>query len=137
MKTCRSEDCPDPAQTLYPDDATLCPRCGADLEPATEAEVTFANRPKLPEDFECAARLVGAAQVALGKSLLDAAGVEFYLTNEITQDFLGWGQLFTGWNLVTGGVGVWVHRDDAADAAALLADLAPDQPEPAEEAAAN
>jgi hypothetical protein len=135
MKTCRNEDCPDPGQAVYPDDASYCPRCGVPLEPATDEEVEFANRPKLPDDFECAAKLVGAAQVAVAKSLLDSAEIEFYLTNEITQDFLGWGQLFSGWNLVTGSVGVWVHHDDAADVATLLAELSPDQPEARDEEA--
>jgi len=128
MKTCRNEDCTDPGQTVYSDDTQLCPRCGAELAPATEEEVAAANRPKLPDDFVCAAHLVGAAQVALAKSLLDSAGIEFFLTNEITEDLFGVGEMFTGWNLVTGGVGAWVHADDAADTAELLAALAPDQP---------
>lgn len=137
MQTCRNEKCPNPAQSVYPDDTPCCPSCGLPLEAATDEEVAFANRAKLPEDFVCAARLVGAAQVALAKSLLDDAGIEFFLTNEITQDFLGWGQIFTGWNVAIGGVGAWVHENDAAAAAELLAPLAPDQPEPAEEEATN
>jgi hypothetical protein len=135
MKTCRNEDCPDPAQTVYTDDEPYCPRCGETLEPATEEEVAFANRAKLPEDFVCAGRLVGAAQVAVAKSLLDSAGIEYFLTNEICQDFLGWGQLFTGYNYVIGSVGAWVHKDDHEAASQLLAGLTPDQPEPSDEEA--
>jgi hypothetical protein len=135
MKICRYEDCPDPGQTVYPDQTEFCPRCGGDLDTATEEEVAGANRAKLPEDFVCAARLIGAAQVALAKSLLGAANIEFFLTNEITEDLLGVGEIFTGWNLVTGGVGAWVHKDDAADATELLAGLKPDQPEPKDDEA--
>jgi hypothetical protein len=129
MKTCRNDDCPDADQSVYPDDTPYCPRCAGTLEPATEAEVAHATREKLPEDFVCAARLVGAAQVAVAKSLLDSAAFEYFLTNEISQDLFGWGQLFTGYNVAIGGVGVWVHKDDLESASQLLAGLAPDQPD--------
>lgn len=133
MKTCRNVDCPDPEQSVYVDDTPACPRCGATLEPATEAEAAHASREKLPEDFVCAGKLVGAAQIAVAKSLLESAGIEYFLTNEISQDFLGWGQLFTGYNVMLGGVGAWVHKDDFESASQVLAGLQPDQPELAEE----
>lgn len=129
MKICRYEDCPDSATTLHPDATGFCPRCGETLSPATDEEVAYANRPKLPEDFVRVAEPVGAAQLAVAKSLLESAEVEFFTTNETTQDFLGFGQIVTGFNYVTGPVGIWVHKDDAESVAELLAGLAPDQPE--------
>lgn len=133
MKTCRNEDCPDPGQTVYPDDTPFCPRCGETLEPATEDEVARATREKLPEDFVCAGKLIGAAEVAVAKSLLASAGIEYFLTNEIATDFLGVGQLFTGYNVMLGSVAAWVHKDDYEAASQLLAGLEPDQPEPKDE----
>jgi len=136
-KICRYDGCPAPECTLYSDETEFCPRCGETLSPATDEEIAWGSRQTLPEDFVCAARPVGAAQLAVAKSLLDSAEVEYFTTNEICQDFLGWGQIIAGFNYVTGRVGIWVHEDDAESVSRLLADLAPGQPEAPDEAIAG
>jgi hypothetical protein len=61
--------------------------------------------------------------VALAKSLLDSAGIEFTTKGEALQDVLGLGRFPGGANLVAGPVVFQVRPDDVREASALLRDL--------------
>jgi putative signal transducing protein len=63
------------------------------------------------------------ALVALAKSLLDSAGIEFATKGEALQDLLGLGRFPGGNNLVTGPVVFEVGPDDAEKARSMLRDL--------------
>jgi hypothetical protein len=64
-----------------------------------------------------------AAAIALVKSLLDSAGIEFAAKGENIQDLFGVGRFPGGVNLVTGPVAFQVRPEDAAKAKSLLSDL--------------
>jgi len=61
--------------------------------------------------------------VALARSLLDSARIEFATKGEAIQDLLGLGRFPAGSNLVTGPVVFQVRPDDALKARSLLRDL--------------
>jgi hypothetical protein len=61
--------------------------------------------------------------VALARSLLDSARIEFATKGEAIQDLLGLGRFPAGSNLVTGPVVFQVQPDDALKARSLLRDL--------------
>jgi hypothetical protein len=59
------------------------------------------------------------AQLAVAKSLLEAAGIAFFAKGEGLQNLFGAGTL-AGFNPITGPVELQVSVDDAADAQAAL-----------------
>ena len=61
------------------------------------------------------------AEVAVAKSVLQAAGIEFATKNENVQDLFGWGRFPRGNNLLMGPIELQVRSCDAEDATALLA----------------
>lgn len=61
--------------------------------------------------------------VALARSLLDSARIEFATKGEAIQDLLGLGRFPAVSNLVTGPVVFQVQPDDALKARSLLRDL--------------
>jgi putative signal transducing protein len=61
--------------------------------------------------------------VALAKSLLDSAGIEFATKGDALQDLFGVGRFPGGTNLVTGPVVFQVGPDDAEEAKSILRDL--------------
>lgn len=63
------------------------------------------------------------AAIALVKSLLDSAGIEFAAKGDNIQDLFGVGRFPGGTNLVTGPVEFQVRAEDAAKAKSLLSDL--------------
>lgn len=63
--------------------------------------------------------------VALAKSLLDSAGIDFTTKGDALQDVLGLGRFPGGANLVAGPVVFQVRPDDAKEASALLRELEP------------
>lgn len=67
-----------------------------------------------------------ASLVALAKSLLDSAGIEFAAKGEAIQDLFGFGRFPGGSNLVTGPVAFQVRPEDAKSAKSLLRDLRDD-----------
>ncbi len=66
------------------------------------------------------------AKLAVAKSLLEEAGIEFFAKGEGVQDLFAWGRFGTGFNPVVGPVQVQVAGEDAEQATALLQDLAGD-----------
>ena len=63
--------------------------------------------------------------VALARSILDSAQIEFVAKGDGLQDLFGLGRFPGGTNLVTGPVGFQVQPDDAEKAKSLLSDLQP------------
>ena len=66
--------------------------------------------------------------VALAKSLLDSAGIEFAAKGDAIQDLFGLGRFPGGSNLVTGPVVFQVRPEDATEARSLLRELRQDEP---------
>lgn len=63
------------------------------------------------------------ALVALAKSLLDSAGIEFVASGEALQDILGLGRFPGGTNLLAGPVTFQVSASDAERSKSLLSAL--------------
>jgi hypothetical protein len=67
--------------------------------------------------------------IALAKSILDDAGIQFYAKNERTEDLIGLGVIGTGYNPVIGPIELQVLEENAAEAKDLLKDLSEGQVE--------
>lgn len=111
---CRSE---------YVSGIAECPECGVGLvqklsqparpQPTSEPVVVFATgRSDL---------------IALAKSILMSAGIEFSVRNEEVQDLFGYGRFPGGSSLLMGPIEIAVAEEDASDARALLAGLEPSE----------
>jgi putative signal transducing protein len=61
--------------------------------------------------------------LAIAKSLLQEAGVDFFIKNEETQALFGWGQLGTGYNVIIGPPVVMVDSSRVDEVRDLLAPL--------------
>ena len=73
------------------------------------------------EEFVQVLTLDGAAMVSFVQSLLQSAGIRFYIKNERVQDLLGIGRFGTGFNPITGALVVFVEPTKAEEAKELLA----------------
>lgn len=115
---CRSE---------YRDGVTHCADCSSEL---VAADPEIADPLAAPEpanvDLVSVFETGNPSLVALAKSLLESAHIEFVTRGEALQDLFGLGRLFSNFNPVPGPVVFEVKQEDAADAAALLADLESD-----------
>jgi len=67
--------------------------------------------------------------IALAKSMLDDAGIEYYAKNERTEDLIGFGVIGTGYNPVIGPIELQVLEENAEEAMKLLKDLSEGQVE--------
>ncbi len=65
------------------------------------------------------------ALLAVAKSLLEDAGIDFFAKGEGVQDLFGWGRFGTGFNPLIGAVKLQVAADDAEEARERLKDLQP------------
>ncbi len=63
------------------------------------------------------------ALLAVAKSLLEEAKIEFFASGEGVQDLFAWGRFGTGYNPIVGPVRLLVPAEDAEQAKALLRDL--------------
>ncbi len=61
--------------------------------------------------------------IAVAKSILDDAGIEYYAKNERTEDLIGLGVFGTGYNTVIGPIEIQVLEENAEEAKTLLKDL--------------
>lgn len=97
---------------------TECPECGVALTAA---------RPGPPGDPTIALTTVFAAgdpaRLAMAKSILDAAGIEYLVRGEGLQDLFGWGRVGTGYNMIAGPAEFVVREEDAQSAREILRDL--------------
>ena len=74
--------------------------------------------------------LTHATLVPLARSILDGAGIRYFIRNERVQDLIGWGRLGPGYNIPAGAPLVTVEPSRADEAKELLADLVdPDSPD--------
>jgi len=65
-------------------------------------------------------RVGDPASIAVAKSVLQSAGIDFVTKNEFVQDLFGWGRFPRGTNLVMGPIELQVRAEDARDALELL-----------------
>jgi hypothetical protein len=63
------------------------------------------------------------ALLAVAKSLLEAASIQYFAKGESVQDLFGGGRFGTGFSPLTGPIQLQVAADDAEDAKVLLRDL--------------
>ncbi len=63
------------------------------------------------------------AIIALAKSMLDDAGIQYYAKNERSEDLIGIGVVGTGFNPLIGPVELQVLEENADEARKLLKDL--------------
>ena len=129
---CPKQDCPHAKRTGQPAEfqpgVIECSDCGSALveaEPVWPDEVPDEST---DEQMEWAAfvpvlTLQGAATVSVAKSLLQSAGIRFFIKNEQVQDLFGVGQLGSGFNAITGAPVVLVEPERAEEVAELLASL--------------
>ena len=102
------------------DVAALKASAERDRAAAREDDRTFVRVMELPDP--------GA--LAIAKSLLQEAGVDFFIKNEETQALFGWGQLGTGYNVIIGPPVVMVDSSRVDEVRELLAPLLkPTEPE--------
>ena len=62
-------------------------------------------------------------EAEVARALLEDAGIAAVVQGAFLQDFLGYGRLGSGHNLIAGPVRVLVRKEDAARAAEVLADM--------------
>ena len=64
--------------------------------------------------------------IALARSVLDAAGIRYYVRGDMIQDFFRLGRIGPcGYNFIVGPVRIMVAAEDAGFAREVLADLSP------------
>ncbi|HEX2954161.1 MAG TPA: DUF2007 domain-containing protein [Bacillota bacterium] len=61
--------------------------------------------------------------IALIKSILESAGIPYFIKGEETQNLFGLGTLGLGYNALLGPMEVWVRTEDKEAAAELLSEL--------------
>lgn len=95
------------------DVAALKASAERDRAAARESDQTFVRVMDLPDP----------GSLAIARSLLDEAGVDFFIKNEETQALFGWGQLGTGYNVITGPPVLMVDSSRVDEVRELLAPL--------------
>jgi hypothetical protein len=120
---CPNPDCPDlDAQGIpgeYFPEVTHCPICGAALVAEMPEWVT---RQSASHDDKLVSvlKVTNAALLPLAKSLLESAGIDFTVRNELVQGLIGWGQVGTGFNVLTGPPEILVEERNLDEARTLL-----------------
>ena len=74
-------------------------------------------------DFAEALTLPDPALLPVAKSLLEQAGVQYFVRNEATQGLFGWGQIGSGFNFITGPPVLMVDRTRLREVQELLQPL--------------
>lgn len=109
----------------YVDGITRCTVCDVALTHESPAEPPLDDQDVLVAVLRTGDPLV----VALAKSLLDGAGIDFFVKGEGIQDLFAFGRVGTGFNPITGPAEFQVRRYKEAEAKAVLADVYLDQDE--------
>lgn len=117
----------------------FCPECGAEyvdgITRCPECDLALAHEPPTEETLDSVDELVTVLRtgdplvVALAKSLLDGAGIDFFVKGEGIQDLFAFGRVGTGFNPITGPAEFQVRRYKEAEARTVLADVYLDQQE--------
>jgi hypothetical protein len=86
-------------------------------KPPSEGEAEPARE---SPDFLTALDLPDPAMVGVARSLLEGAGIPFFIKNEGTQGLFGWGQMGTGYNLIIGPPALMVETSRLEEVRELL-----------------
>ena len=106
----------------YVDSATSCSDCLVDLVPGPPVDAAEANPAESDEGFESVYKTENPALVAIAKSVLEDAQIEYYVEGDANQDYAGGGG-FAGLGFAIRPVEFLVSSEDAVAARELLADL--------------
>ena len=121
---CPNQDCPHVEATGEPAEYQVgvaeCADCGSTLVETTPVWPTDAVE---YEEFVEVLTLDGPAMVSFVQSLLQSAGIRFFIKNERVQDLLGIGRFGTGFSPITGAPAVFVEPTKVDDAKELLAGI--------------
>ena len=103
---------------------TICPVCNVPLVEELPLEPE-------PEYIEFVTVFSGGtpADIALVKSIMENADIQYFAKHESVQDIIGWGRFGIGYNPVVGPVEIQVGEDDVEKARELLKELAESEPE--------
>ena len=114
----------------------FCPECGAEYQKGfttcADCDVELVDRPP-PAPPLPSGELVTVLEthdqglIMVVKSLLDGAGIPCFAKNEQLQDFLGWGRIGAGYNVLVGAVRIQVPREYAEEARELLTEIPGDE----------
>ena len=123
--------CPECGQE-YTQGVSVCPECDVALttippEAPPEPSAEWVELETILETSD-------PARLVVARSLLEAEGIPCFTRGELLQEFLGWGRMPSGFNLITGPVQLQVRGDRSVEARELLdaAFLEPPEDEPTE-----
>jgi putative acetyltransferase len=123
--------CPE-CRSEYREGFTKCAECGVPLVDVLPDSTGLVTEPDAR--IVTVYRTGDAALIALARSLLESAGIQYEAKGEGIQDFFAMGRVANSFNIVVGPVEIQVEERDAEEAAALLKDLeANAQPLPEDE----
>ncbi len=112
----------------------FCPKCRLEYEPGITRcsdchTALVATRPDPPEYVEFVTVLTtgNPGILAVAKSLLDDAGIEYFAKGETVQNWVG-GTFGTGFNVITGPVELQVDSVVAAEAREILKQVGEGEP---------
>jgi hypothetical protein len=112
----------------------ICAKCGdeyqAGIARCTDCGVALVEpQPSPPEPPPLRIVTVLATgdpiQMEMAKSLLDSAGLDYWVKGDGLQDLFGAGRMGAGFNITIGPMLLQVDRDDEADARTILAEAPP------------
>ena len=110
----------------------FCPVCGDEfvegMVECAQCRVPLVDRlPQKPPDeyieFETVLKTGNIALIAVAQSLLESAGIEYFVKGEGLQDLFGLGRMGTGFNPIAGPIELQVDKSSADEARVLLSDL--------------
>ena len=121
----------------------ICPKCGSEfvegIDTCPSCDTQLVETPSGAAHEQPAPELVvvlaagDANTVAIAKSLLLDAGIEFAVSGEEVQDLFGYGRFPAGYNVAMGPVRLCVRPEDALEAREVLARLSSDTSTPADD----
>ncbi len=117
----------------------FCPQCGAQYRDGftqcSDCQVSLVSHsPDRPEETEPQLDLTlvsvfetgDPAILALAKSILEEAGIEYYARGEGIQDLFGAGRVGVGYNPLVGPVSIQVREENEEESIELLRELKED-----------
>jgi len=96
---------------------TVCPECNTPLV----EELPFESEPEYV-DFVTVFESGNPALIAMAKSLLECAEIQYFVNGEQSQDLFG-GHMVYGLNPVVGATEIQVAEDDVEEALTLMEDM--------------
>jgi len=105
--------------TEYREGVTTCSDCNVPLTPDPPTPVAPDPRPEWL-DLETILETSDSALLPVVRSLLESEGIPCFVRGEQLQEFLGWGRMPSGVNLITGPMQLQVPRERLEEARQLL-----------------